>query len=179
MIENYVSVFFFLISLLVLTGECSSYKTLSEASRVKTYKNNAVVECDRNFGGEWYRFSGAAGDRMPESVVSERSCGTHAPGWLDDKHPSMAEGVVSRKVCFHWSGNSCRWSIMIQVRNCGNFYVYKLGKAPACSLRYCGENSGESMLNRGDGIRKEAIELFKVQYQGIAHVESDALSDCL
>ena len=28
------------------------------------------------------------------------------------------------------------------MRNCGGFYVYELGPAPTCHLRYCAERSG-------------------------------------
>ena len=126
-------------------GECQSYKNLSEPDRNKEHQNQ-LVSCDRSFAGQWYRFTGQAGDQMPESPVPRNKCGTHAPGWLNGTHPSVAERVVSRKVCFHWSNNNCHWSTMIQVRNCGNYFVYKLGKPPACSLRYCGESKGKLEL---------------------------------
>ncbi|RMX48477.1 hypothetical protein pdam_00008506 [Pocillopora damicornis] len=29
---------------------------------------------------------------MPESPPNEYMCGTHAPGWLNGRHPSVAEG---------------------------------------------------------------------------------------
>ena len=101
-------------------------------------------KCDRNELSsipKWYRFSGAAGTMMPTSSVPVRYCGTHAPGWMNGKHPSKNEGAVSRKVCFHWSNNVCLWNTQITVRNCGSFYVYKLPRTPHCSLRYCGTNA--------------------------------------
>ena len=120
--------------------ECSSYTTLNTADRAAKSTGN-MNKCDRNDLSsipKWYRFSGAAGTMMPTSPVPVRYCGTHAPGWLNGKHPSKNEGAVSRKVCFHWSNNVCRWNIQITVRNCGSFYVYKLPRTPNCSLRYCG-----------------------------------------
>ncbi|XP_078370692.1 uncharacterized protein LOC144654418 [Oculina patagonica] len=60
------------------------------------------------------------------------------PGWLQGSHPSVADGVVRRKVCFQWSDDCCRRSTQIDVRNCGKFYVYKLKKPPVCNARYCG-----------------------------------------
>ena len=86
----------------------------------------------------WYRFNGDAGNKMADSRVATYYCGTHAPGYLTGGHPSEAQGIVQRKVCYHWSANYCRWSSNIRVRNCGDFYVYELSKPPACSLRYCG-----------------------------------------
>ena len=100
-------------------------------------------KCDkRDFPSEakWYRFTDAAGTRMPTSPVQVNYCGTHATGWLNGQHPMKEDGAVSRQVCFHWSGNVCRWSIYIHVRNCGSFYVYHLGRTPGCSFRYCGNN---------------------------------------
>ena len=92
----------------------------------------------------WYRFTGAAGDRMPTSCVPKNRCGTHAPGWLDGSHPpSLLDGIVTRRVCYHWRAKCCYWKNDIQVLNCGAFYVYRLVKTPVCWLRYCGNNEGE------------------------------------
>ena len=108
------------------------------------YTGQKPVRCDRNdiTPGSWYRFTGAAGDRMPTKCPKILRCGTHAPGWLNGSHPSVADGIVTRKVCFHWSNKCCRWSNNIRVKNCGAYYVYELQKpalGKACSLRYCGE----------------------------------------
>jgi len=87
----------------------------------------------------WYRFVGAAGTQMPEAPPPINSCGTHAPGWLNGAHPVEADGVVSRQVCFNWSGAICNWSTMIDVVACPGFYLYELVDTPACHLRYCGQ----------------------------------------
>lgn len=129
--------------------ECSSYTPLNTADRASGFSDRKTVKCDRNDFpniAKWYRFEGAAGTRMPTSPVPKQHCGTHATGWLNGKHPKKEEGVVSRKVCFNWSGNTCRWSIYVSVRNCGAFYVYHLGRTPGCSFRYCG-NKGHGELS--------------------------------
>ncbi|KAK3731079.1 hypothetical protein QZH41_007969 [Actinostola sp. cb2023] len=95
---------------------------------------------------KWYRFTGTAGSAMPTKCVPGRHCGTHAPGWLSGSHPTQAEGMVTRKVCFTWGNNCCRWNNSIRVRNCGEFYVYELGKTPLCNLRYCGNGGSVSFL---------------------------------
>ena len=118
-------------------SECSNYNILSEPNRAQTFNKSSPLICDSGLSG-WYRFSGKAGNQMPESCVNERHCGTHAPGWLSESHPTVADGAVKRKVCFHWTNNCCRWSTDIEVRNCGGFFVYKLHRPPACTLRYCG-----------------------------------------
>ena len=90
---------------------------------------------------------------MADKCVPTNYCGTHYPGWLSGSHPTVAEGVVTRKVCYHywyyyWYGtiNCCYYSNNIRVRNCGAFFVYELQKPPRCDLRYCGNASGAGKL---------------------------------
>lgn len=121
-----------------LSSECLNYKTLNEADRKVTYVTSGTVKCDRQVGPGWFRFQGAAGNKMAPSCPTINRCGTHATGWLNGGHPSTADGQASRKVCFHWSENCCNWSTNIKVTNCGSYYVYYLHRTPACNLRYCG-----------------------------------------
>ena len=125
---------------LLKVDECQNYNVLSGADRAQG--NNTLggnVRCDRrDLAPGWYRFQGAAGDKIPDKCVPKRRCGTHAPGWLNGTNPTVDEGIVTRKVCYHWSRNCCRWSNNIKVRNCGAYYVYELPKTPRCPLRYCG-----------------------------------------
>ena len=56
--------------------------------------------------GAWTSF----GSRMiPEKSPGSNHCGTHllASGWLNGKHPTAAAGVVSRTLCYDWSGRKC------------------------------------------------------------------------
>ena len=119
--------------------ECTHYKTLNTRDRSMSVARGNVLKCDKNdLTKGWYRFSGAAGSAMPTKCVAKNYCGTHAPGWMQGSHPTQAQGVVTRKVCYHWSSKCCNWSNNIRVRNCGGFYVYYLDKTPVCHLRYCG-----------------------------------------
>ena len=129
--------------------ECKNPVIISDASRSKNNVGGRVSCDQRNLPtvGKWHRFMGAAGNSMPTSCVPKNRCGTHAPGWLSGGHPSEEQGVVTRKVCFHWNNNCCLWSVNIKVRNCGEYYVYQLLKTPVCNLRYCAEKTGKmSML---------------------------------
>ncbi|XP_048581380.1 pancreatic secretory granule membrane major glycoprotein GP2-like [Nematostella vectensis] len=121
-------------------SECRSYTMLHGADRAMANTAQNALRCDKNEfpGNLWYRFTGQAGNAMPTSCVLEKRCGTHAPGWMVGAHPTVAQGMVTRKVCYHWTKNCCRWSNYIKVRNCGAFYVYQLPKTPVCWLRYCG-----------------------------------------
>ena len=83
---------------------------------------------------------------MPESCVPMYLCGTFATGWLNGKHPTVREGVVSRQVCFHFRDDCCFHTRNIRIRNCGGFYVYELKAALDCPARYCGGTFDSSNL---------------------------------
>lgn len=120
-------------------SECLNYKLLKESNRAQGYSSKyRRAICDKSLTRGWYRFTGEAGDKMPNFCVSKLRCGTHAPGWLNASHPSVADGIVNVTVCFHWGSNCCYWSTKIRVRNCGGYFVYELHRVPHCSLRYCG-----------------------------------------
>lgn len=119
--------------------ECHTYGKLTSADRKITYGSNTPPrQCDNNIAPGWYRFEGAAGSRMPTSAPGVSKCDTDAVSWLNGAHPTVAEGSVTRQVCFHWTPGTCAYDVNIEVRNCGPFYVYKLQKTPSCSMRYCG-----------------------------------------
>ena len=113
--------------------ECSNYTVLSKADRLVS--GGHKHECDNNLSG-WYRFNGAAGTQMPEYCVPAYSCGTHAAGWLNGRHPTVEEGAISRQVCFSYSG-CCSSNTYTTVRNCSGFYIYWFNPT-GCYYRYCG-----------------------------------------
>ncbi|XP_028410572.1 uncharacterized protein LOC114533270 isoform X2 [Dendronephthya gigantea] len=128
-----------------LNSECASlslqnpngYKWLTNRNR--NYRYITITPyCDDHLSQGWYRFGGEAGTQIATTCVPKRRCGTHAPGWMTQKHPTVSEGKVTRTVAFHWDGNCRKWSQNIQVINCGVYYVYYLGPSVACKLRYCG-----------------------------------------
>ncbi|KAL9960980.1 hypothetical protein ACROYT_G029852 [Oculina patagonica] len=123
-----------------LPQECQKYQTLSNGDRKNTY-SAGLFTCDSSLGPAWFRFEGAAGTEMATSCVPINRCGTHAPGWLNGAHPTLAEGVVIRRVCFNYYSNCCQWAINIQVQNCSDFFIYYISGTPpehTCHLRYCG-----------------------------------------
>ena len=119
-----------------LDAECTSYSSLTSGDRKTTYIRMSD-QCDNNLNG-WYRFQGAAGTRMPTSCPPTERCDTYATGWLNGGHPAVADGKVTRQVCFHYSSNCCYLTRNIEVRNCGSFYVYHFNGTPSCDQRYCG-----------------------------------------
>ena len=123
-----------------LDDECINYKSLNEANRIESFNyGRDDPKCDRDING-WYRFEGAAGSQMAESCPPQYHCGTEAPGWLNGKHPTVAEKIVGRDACFSWTASCCQWIQRVFVRNCGEFYVYQLAPPPLCNMRYCGSN---------------------------------------
>ena len=129
-----------MLSVLKIVLECSNYGFLNESNRAMTYVSSSIGNlCDSALSG-WYRFSGEAGTQMADSCPKIHHCSTDSPGWLNGTHPTVAEGIVQRKVCFlqHLNGTDCCYfSKDISVRNCGAFYVYRLDP-PRCYSRYCG-----------------------------------------
>ena len=123
---------------------CNNYKNLTTGDRAQgaTVKKFSV-NCDRDYLiPDWYRFQGAAGDRIADKCVPERRCGTRAPGWMKGNHPTVPEGVVTRKVCYHIYNDCCFWSNNITVKNCGGYFVYKLEWRLHCFAGYCGNGGG-------------------------------------
>ena len=122
------------------SSECQTYQSLNNATRKITY-NTFHRYCDNTLTSGWYRFEEAAGTRMATSCTPGGRCGTHGTSWLENGHPSVADGEVSRRVCFSWSGNCCYTSVSsIKVRNCGSYYIYHLIGFGGCYFRYCGTN---------------------------------------
>ena len=118
---------------------CSGYQWLNESNRNQEYSKRES-NCDDGLSG-WYRFGGGAGVKMATSCVPQFRCGTSLTGWMNGTLPTVADGNVTRTVCYNWIGNCCQKLNDIEVVNCGQFYVYKLCKPPNCSYRYCGSDN--------------------------------------
>ena len=117
---------------------CTNYTVLSEADRAQGYARPPYNKEDLNLETGWYRFEGAAGDRMADKCVTIYRCGTWHPLWLDGSHPTVAEGVVTRTVCYSDSSVCCWKSGIIKVKSCSSYYVYELPRTRISSSRYCG-----------------------------------------
>lgn len=133
------------------------YNTLSDYTRARGFNDGdgGVQMCEQSGGSPasgvaadwqgagWYRFnSWGTGFAMPTQATNPFDCGTHAGGWLNGRNPAVADGKVSRQVCFSWSGQPCWANTQIEVVNCGEFYLYNLPNVPGNCLRYCGDGSG-------------------------------------
>lgn len=119
----------------------STYKEINESRRsIKSvWRPGQPALCDRDLQWGWYRFTSDAGRRvmMPEKTVPEYHCGTHDPIWLNGRHPTVAEGNVVRQVCINSFGFVCDDTFDINVKNCGDYYVYYLRPTYYCAIAYC------------------------------------------
>ena len=113
---------------------------LSDADRHVDYGNIQNL-CDSSIAIEWYRFTGDAGTAMLDTCPEINHCNCNVPGWLSEPHPTVADGIVTRKVCYRWISSCCDWENTIDVLNCGDFYIYKLVPPSICHSRYCGANT--------------------------------------
>ncbi|XP_008834843.1 oncoprotein-induced transcript 3 protein isoform X1 [Nannospalax galili] len=121
---------------------CSAYISLNEPWRNTDHQfddSQGQPLCDNHVDGEWYRFTGMAGDAMPTFCIPENHCGTHAPVWLNGSHPIESDGIVQRQACASFKGNCCLWNTTVEVKACpGGYYVYRLTRPSVCFHVYCG-----------------------------------------
>ena len=119
----------------------TGYKEIDEPRRSinSIWKRGQKALCDRTLPWGWYRFTSYVGGEMPTSIVRPYRCGTVAPIWLKGKHPSVADGTVTRKACINAFNinNGCAQSFSIKIRNCSTFYVYYLRPTYSCAVVYC------------------------------------------
>ena len=127
-------------------ADCHNYKILDDSSRNILKKGDDVHyyhdlpdrrESPDWQGNSWYRFKSPAGTKLSEDPLPIWSCTSYYPSWIKAKHPIVPGQEISTTACFmDHRGNNCKWSKMIKVKNCVQFYVYFLYKVGA-GERYC------------------------------------------
>ncbi|XP_029949280.1 uromodulin-like [Salarias fasciatus] len=136
---------------------CDDYTVLNDEWRSTSLSGNGV-RCDRDINWQgWYRmFQGQTSARIPERCIGPNRCGTQAPLYLAEPHPTQSGVIVSRTVCNSWDGNCCKFpNHQIQVKRCsGGFYVYKLVAPSTCNLAYC---SGNALIKTSSHREKGGI----------------------
>ncbi|CAB3995836.1 Hypothetical predicted protein, partial [Paramuricea clavata] len=126
--------------------ECDSYAFLNDTNRNINYTSSGLEVswlCDTKIPIKWYRFAGNAGTQISRSCPvggydKNLKCQTHAVSWLNESHPTVSEGKVTRTVYFSWDGDCYHRKTAIEVINCGFGYIYRLVPVPHCWIRYCG-----------------------------------------
>ncbi|XP_054865751.1 uromodulin-like [Amphiprion ocellaris] len=122
---------------------CEHYSIIDDEWRSVNNTSSETIHCDGNIRWQgWHRmFLGQSSARIPDWCVSQFSCGTHAPIWMTQPHPTEYGRILSRDVCGTWHNRCCSiFSHTINVKLCyGNYYVYKLQGSLGCSYVYCAE----------------------------------------
>ena len=133
-IVDYLRIFIFLVV-------CPQYINLTDADRKYGPDTTGSPKCDDTLNG-WYRFQGDAGRKMMTTCPSINKCGGRFSAWLNDDHPTVAQGSVKKKVCVRKfePGDCCPDFYFTYVKNCGSYFFYKLLSYPFfdCDFRYCG-----------------------------------------
>ncbi|XP_064594457.1 uncharacterized protein LOC135461346 [Liolophura sinensis] len=109
-----------------------------------------VTLCDATLRYQWYRVKSSAGDLMARQCVKRGECGTTNPVWLAGSLPLPHEGIVSRNVCLTFAGLCCYQRKQIQIRNCGQYMLYKLSPTGFCASAYCFRGSLPTPEARGN-----------------------------
>uniref|UniRef100_A0A3Q3B8K3 UMOD/GP2/OIT3-like D8C domain-containing protein n=1 Tax=Kryptolebias marmoratus TaxID=37003 RepID=A0A3Q3B8K3_KRYMA len=111
--------------------------------------NNTSTEplyCDQTFiwKGYYRLFLGFKSAQIPERCIPSYRCGTHAPMWLTEPHPTQPDEIVTRTLCNSWGDSCCyhpshtiKIKLCHEVHNSENFYIYKFVKPSACNLAFC------------------------------------------
>ncbi|XP_069107696.1 LOW QUALITY PROTEIN: von Willebrand factor D and EGF domain-containing protein-like [Argopecten irradians] len=95
--------------------------------------------CDDKLSPGWYRFLLNGTDaEIPTSCVESKSCGTFAPVWLRLPAEGLplpgqirnGEGCANYESC-------CAFSFPVVIKNCRDFFIYKLEWIYGCPVAYC------------------------------------------
>lgn len=158
-------------------GNCCSSTTYTEINEPRRstkaiWKVGQKPLCDRGLRRGWYRFTSYTGGQIPEVKVPENSCDTHAPVWLNGRHPTNTGENVVREACIHFLGNGCWERLSINITNCGNYFVYYLRPPFYCAVAYC---AGEKFDKSSD----VGTELFSFHCFSICLLVSSDPKVCL
>ncbi|XP_067664766.1 pancreatic secretory granule membrane major glycoprotein GP2-like [Haliotis asinina] len=95
-------------------------------------------KCDEFLTPSWFRVKvGEEFPQMTSHCPELYSCGAVYPIWLNGTHPAVEDDVVNRTTCLRYTDYCCDEMTYIQIKNCTDFFVYFLSKAPTCIGRCC------------------------------------------
>ncbi|XP_033633572.1 uncharacterized protein LOC117295114 [Asterias rubens] len=105
-----------------------SYQVLDNRERGVNWRGSGdpVVD-DTQLAPGWYRFDSPAGEEITHYCQNIGSCGTRYPIWLLDVQYTESGETVKGIMCVNTDDpGCCNIKIMVLVRNCGGFYIYRL-----------------------------------------------------
>ncbi|XP_067931221.1 oncoprotein-induced transcript 3 protein-like [Watersipora subatra] len=93
---------------------------------------------------QWFRITGAAGNRIRNSCSPPYSCGSHGGIWSNATHPTTVGEIRQGAIYGSWAGN-CDWytwpveaPLTIQKCGPGNDFVYRIDGTSGCYHSVCG-----------------------------------------
>lgn len=133
-----------------LPSECASARNLTEAWRITDRGGSSgITNRDDTYfmvlewGRPWFRFSGAAGNRIMDTCPPSYSCHSRYSIWSDAPMPTVIG--QSKNINVYFSYNNCkRESRTASVMRCStqpHDYIYKylgdyIGSGAFCSMRW-------------------------------------------
>ncbi|XP_072300054.1 LOW QUALITY PROTEIN: pancreatic secretory granule membrane major glycoprotein GP2-like [Eucyclogobius newberryi] len=120
---------------------CENYSPLDDPWRATDNPYTGQPKCDNDVNWQgWYRlFLYGSSAQIPESCVEQLMCGTHAPMYITEPHPTQSNYIERRHVCATFHSRCCYFDPpSIHVKRCyGHYYVYRLVRPNGCSFAYC------------------------------------------
>lgn len=110
------------------------------------YHSLSGYTCDLHNDLKWFRFAGAAGNRMLNSCPQDQSCGTYYPIWSDSKIPETVGVRKIVKAYMSYRGNCEAYTKYVEVMKCSSsdiIYRYTSPVADSkyrCRQAFCGMN---------------------------------------
>ncbi|CAF5100343.1 unnamed protein product, partial [Rotaria sp. Silwood1] len=87
-----------------LPSQCSSYTTISDATRNVGY-SSSFSSCDSSLTAGWYRFVSPAGTQLATSAVNSGYCGANYGTWFNGSLPTTVGGMSGGFACSYYSGS--------------------------------------------------------------------------
>lgn len=113
-----------------------NYEVLNDWERSVNNAHGSL--CDFSLSNGWYRPISLVGNTMPtECPVNGFRCGTSVPIWMNGSYPLLGETTDVVACASHYNSDCCVDAYDIQVKNCGEYYVYNLKKTVGCRQAYC------------------------------------------
>jgi len=130
---------------------CDNYHPLNRETRRYDFKDvHNIFNCDKTFayycsldwkGPGWYRAVKPAGTMIAEleDGPDTDSCGTNNPLWLrSGTHASILPGTTGdAEACTSGYGDTCYRVEKLEIKNCGEYFVYNLPEVTSCLEGYC------------------------------------------
>ncbi|OWF43889.1 von Willebrand factor D and EGF domain-containing protein [Mizuhopecten yessoensis] len=113
------------------------YVVIDDVRRRPIYNPGQL--CDDRLSPGWYRFLLNGTDaEIPTACVESKSCGTFAPVWLrlPAKGLPLPGETTTGEGCANYEG-CCAFSFPVVIRNCRDFFIYKLDWIYGCPVAYC------------------------------------------